>query len=286
MANDERGYAHPELLRDTAWLEEHLNDPDLCLIDCESVDAYNRCHIPGARCLAAAIPGPTKRPPYLLKDPTDGVYIMKPDLFGEVMGRLGVGDDTMVYAYDGQGSHYAARLWWVLRYYGHSRVHLINGGWDKWMREGRRISRGPVHITPAHFMPRAQPQYVVTAEELRDSIGKPGVVILDTRTDAEYIGTNDRGTARGGHLPTAHHVEWLKAINWDEGQTFRPAAELREMYSAAGVTPDKEILTHCYGNIRSSHTAFTLTLLGYERVRNYEASWAEWGNRLDLPVER
>src|SRR3990172_5124491 len=153
MGNSERDYAHPELLRDTAWLAEHLDNPGLCLIDCESADAYNRAHIPGARSLAA-IPGPTKRPPYLLKDPGDGVYIMKPDLFSEVMGRLGVGDDTVVYAYDGQGSHYAARLWWVLRYYGHSRVHLINGGWDKWIRERRPISRAPVHIAPAHFTPR------------------------------------------------------------------------------------------------------------------------------------
>ncbi len=281
----EKGYAHPEMLVDTAWLAEHLNDPDLVLIDCESWDAYHRAHIPRARCLASAIKVPTKREPYLLKDPADGVFIMKPEMIAEVMGHLGIGDHTIIYAYDGHGCHYAARLWWVLRHYGHPNVRLVDGGWGKWLKEGRLASR-QTEAAPAQaaFTPRPQPQCTVTAEELRNSQAKPGLVILDARTEDEYVGKNDRGTKRGGHVPGAVHQEWVHVLTPDEEQTFRPAAELLEMYRQVGVTPDKEVLTYCHGNIRSSHTAFTLALLGFDRVRNYEGAWAEWGNRLDLPI--
>ncbi len=283
----EKGYARPDMLRDTAWLEAHLNDPGLCLVDCESVQAYERAHIPGARCLASAITVPTKREPWLLKDPTDGVFIIQPEMLAEVMGRLGIGDDTVVYAYDGHGCHYAARLWWVLRYYGHPQVHLIDGGWGKWLAEKRpAIRRKPAAPAPATFTARSQPEYTVSAEELRDSRGKAGTVILDARTDDEFVGLNDRGTQRGGHVPGAVHLEWVHNLTADETQQFRPADELRVAYAAVGVTPDKEILTYCHGNIRSSHTAFTLALLGFDRVRNYEGAWNEWGNRLDLPLEK
>ena len=276
-------YGRPEILVDGAWLEAHLGDPNLRIVDCDSLDAYRRAHLPGAVPIPGdQTPGPTQA--NFLKDPDDPVFVMTPAQFAAKMGGMGIGDDTEVVAYDASSSNYAGRLWWCLSYYGHTRVRVLNGGWRRWLAEKRPVAVDEVKVAPATFTPRVNASLLASADYLKAAYQRPGVVVLDVRSDGEWAGTNTRGNKRGGHIPGAVHIEWLNNLAADRDQAFRSAAELRALYETAGVTPDKEVITVCQGGIRAAQAALTLSLLGYDKVRNYDGSFREWGNRDDTPI--
>lgn len=234
-------YARPELLADTEWLARHLDDPNLRVVDCDNRDAYRRAHIPGAVHLGHPM---LPEPKMYLKDPDAPVHVLPAEKLALVMGDLGIGNDTLVVAYDGFGGLYAARLWWVLGLYGHTSVKVLNGGWRKWLAEGRPITNAEARISKASFTPRACPEFMATCDYLLGCVENPRAVILDVRSDAEWTGENPRGNARAGHIPGAVHLEWLNFITQDDLQTFRPVDELRTMLEAAGVTSAKEVVTH------------------------------------------
>ena len=267
-------YTRPELLVDGSWLQEHLDDPNLRIVDCDTRDAFRRAHIPSAVCPADNF----------FKDPNDRRFVMPPDLFAETMAGLGIGDDTDVVTYDAGGIT-AARLWWCLNYYGHTRVRVLNGGWNQWLADGRPMTMAETRPSASKpFTPRVNDSIRAGAEDILERLEKPEVVILDVRTDGEWDGSNTRGNKRQGHMPGAVHLEWTNNLTADDLRRFKSPDDLRAMYEAAGVTPDKEIVTVCQGGIRAAQTAFTLTLLGYERVRNYDGSFSDWGNRDDTPI--
>jgi thiosulfate/3-mercaptopyruvate sulfurtransferase len=169
---------------------------------------------------------------------------MGPEKFAQVMGELGIGNNTLVIAYDGFGALYATRLWWALNYYGHKRVKVLNGGWDKWLAEGRPISNAvprPPHTT---FTPHTHEEFIAGWDYVRASIGRADHVLLDVRSDGEWTGENARGSKRGGRIPGAVHLEWLNYVTNDDLKTFKPAAELRSMFDKTGVTPEKEVITY------------------------------------------
>lgn len=242
MSADE-GYAHPELLAETEWLQSALggDDPSIVIIDCDNRDAYRRAHLPGAISLVhPMLPDPLM----YLKNPDDPTYVLPPEQFAQVMGDLGIGDQALVVAYDGFGSLYATRLWWCLSYYGHQRVKVLNGGWNKWLREGRPVT--DVERKPragATFTPRANPDLLATAEGIMAAMKRPDVALLDVRSHGEWTGENTRGNRRSGHMPGAVHLEWLNYVD-DDLRAFKPAAELRQMFQQAGVTPEKEVTTY------------------------------------------
>ncbi len=230
-------YPRPEMLAETGWLAEHLDDPSVRIVDCDDPAAYWRLHIPGAVGLQAH---------HYLKDPRDPVHVMPPDVFAAAMSAHGIGDDTLVVAYDGSGGKYAARLWWTLEYYGHTRCKLLNGGFHKWLREGRPVTRDVPSIGPARFQVRSGPDCLCTVDDVRDAVGRDDTAVWDVRSLAEHSGDDPRENRRAGHIPGAAHLEWLELTDappeWS-GHLL-PADEIRQRLEAAGITPDKQVYAH------------------------------------------
>jgi thiosulfate/3-mercaptopyruvate sulfurtransferase len=229
------GYARPEMLAETEWLAEHIDNPNVRIVDTDTRDAYRRAHIPGAV---------TYRGHHYLKEEEGALHIMGPEKFAGVMGELGIGDNTLVIAYDGFGALYATRLWWALNYYGHMQVKVLNGGWNKWLAEEMPISNAVSRPPNTTFTPHIHEEFMAQWDDVRTSIGQGNRVLLDVRSDAEWTGENARGTKRGGRIPGAVHLEWLNYITDDDRRTFKPAVELRAMFDKMGATPEKEIITY------------------------------------------
>lgn len=269
------GYARSELLAETDWLAEHLDDPNIRVVDMRAADAYKAGHIKNAVHLTFD----------KLKDSEDKLHVVNEKQVGPLMESLGIGDDTLVVAYDNQGGLGPARLWWVLDYYGHTKMKILNGGWNKWTKEGRSTVADEPKITPAKFTPKVNPNVICGISDVKNAIDQPDFVIVDARSAAEYAGTDVRAK-RGGHIPSAVNIDWQRNVTNDDLKVFKPADELLKMYESAGVTKDKKIIAHCQTAVRSAHTLFTLRLIGYEMLQNYDGSWAEWGNDESLPVTR
>jgi thiosulfate/3-mercaptopyruvate sulfurtransferase len=263
-----------------AWLQQHLGERNLRVIE-SSVDkaTYDRAHIPGAQWV-------DPYGPLLLKgDQSDG-HVITPAQFAALMSRLGVAPETTVVWYGDGHSRYAMRAYWTLAYYRHpGAFYVLDGGRERWVAEGRPLTADVVTPPRVSYPEPADgdPSNDATWQHVRDAIGRPDAAIVDVRTAAEYDGSDVRA-ARGGHIPGAVHLEWTEALAGEN--VLKPPDELRRIYAERGVTPDKEVIVHCQLGIRAAHTWFVLKhVLGYPRVRNYGGSWAEWGNREDLPVE-
>src|SRR5690349_2693737 len=203
-------------------------------------------------------------------------------MIDHLLNSRGVDASTPVVVYDEQSGIRAARAFWFLEYFGHPSTRLLDGGFNGWIRAGLPVTRDARPPAKSTWSGTAQPAAIATWRDVKDRLGDPGTVIVDTRSDGEYRGTTVRAK-RGGAIPGAVHIEWKR--NLDEDGEFKPAAELRAMYESAGVTPDKEVVTYCQGGYRAAHSYLALRLLGYPRVRNYTGSWKEWGDRTDLPIE-
>ena len=269
------GYARPELLAEPDWLWQHRDDSTVRVIDCAPLEAYRRAHIPGAVGLPVH---------FYIKDPTNDTYVMQPDQFKDLMERLGVTDDMTVVTYDDNNALVATRLWWVLNYYGHTNAKVLNGGWHRWLTEGRPITFHQTRPPRGSFTPRINPSMLCRLDDLMAKVQAGDTNILDVRTDEEWLGTNDRGNKRAGHVPGAKHLEWINFVTSDDRRGFKPGAELRAMLREVGINPEQEVVTYCQGGIRAAHGAFVLYLLGAERVRMYDASMREWANRDDTPL--
>jgi thiosulfate/3-mercaptopyruvate sulfurtransferase len=269
------GYARPELLVETDWVEQHRNDPSVRVVDMRGEAAYAAGHLPGAVRIAE---GP-------LRDREDRLtYLPKPDQLAAMMEKAGISNGTHVVVYDDQGGRLAARLWYVLNAFGHERVSLVNGGWNQWAAEKRPTETEVPTVAPTRFTPRQTPTLTCPSPELLAR--KPGTVVLDTRSPEEFRGErSSSGAAKAGRVPGAVNVEWRENVT---GPTlvFKPAEELRKLYESQGVTPDREIIAYCATGGRASHTLFALKLLGYPRVRVYYGSFTDYTARPDAPVER
>ena len=268
-------YARPQMLVETDWLAAHLNDPSVRIVDLrQAAQGYEAGHIPGAVYLANAAIRDTKMAPTFLPSKAD---------FEKLMSSLGISNKTRVIAYDERGGIYAARLWWILNYYGHTNVALLNGGWIKWNLEKRAVSMDKPQPAAASFTAKPDSRWVATAQDVVAAIDKPGIKIVDARTQAEIEGKDLRGIKNGGYIPSSIPVYWEDALD-PVTKAFKPADQLEKLFKDRGIAPSDEVITYCQVGMRASVDLFVLHLLGYNKLRNYYGAWEEWGNRDDLPT--
>jgi thiosulfate/3-mercaptopyruvate sulfurtransferase len=267
-------YTNPQLLWSVDELKSRLSDPKLVLMDMRPPEAFANGHIPGARSFDIFGISLIDTRPQALEA---FLWIIE-----HLIQAKGINNDSTVVVYDDVAGMRSARLFWFLEFFGHSDVHIFNGGFKAWQAAGLPTTRDAEVPKTGNFKMKQRPELLATADEVLSSLGYPGTVIVDTRSDAEYLGQLVRAK-RGGAIPSAVHLEWTN--NLDENGFFKSADELTRMYADKKITPDKEIIPHCQGAYRSAHTFLALRLIGYPNVKNYLGSWAEWGNRDDLPID-
>jgi thiosulfate/3-mercaptopyruvate sulfurtransferase len=266
-------YAHPEQLVETDWVAAHAADASVRIVDMRQT-GYADGHVPGAVYLSPVAIRDAKAPP---------TFLPTPAAFEAMMATLGISNATRVVVYDERGGIYAARLWWILNYYGHANVALVNGGWIKWTAEQRPSTTAAVAAPASTFTARAQPAWIATASDVVGAIDKPGVKIVDARTQNEIDGKDLRNIKRGGFIPSSTPLYWEDLLD-AQATTFKPADELKKIYADRGIVPSQEVIAYCQVGMRASVDLFALHLVGYDRLRNYYGAWEEWGNRDDLPL--
>jgi thiosulfate/3-mercaptopyruvate sulfurtransferase len=278
------GLARPEILATTEWLAENLGRSEIRILDLRwrpdgSAHATHAAgHIPGAvlvdwraDLIDAGENGET-------------ILLASPDRVAALATRVGISDGSTVVVYDDSQSLFAARAWWSLRAYGFESVRILDGGYPDWVAAGHTISKVDAPPPPGTFTIRAPNRTRLTTSDVRGLLGSPDVALLDARAPAEYHGY-EGNTKRLGHIPGAVNVP-VGATSRPGRQALRDGAELRELLRKANVTRGPRIVCYDGSGIAAAKLAFVLTLLGHEDVAVYDGGWAEWGNRLDLPVDR
>jgi thiosulfate/3-mercaptopyruvate sulfurtransferase len=282
-------------LAEPDWVEANIHDPGITILDLQGYvltelaadgsqkakylgarEDYEKGHIPGAVFVDWT------RDIVDLDDPIPA-QVAGPDKIAHVLAEAGVGDDTLVIAYDNHpASQFATRMWWVLRYYGHDNVRVLNGGLKRWIAEGRTLTSEEPDVASKRFTPRLRPELRRSGEEVLQAIGSNGTCLVDARDEGQYTGAIRRGK-QGGHIPGAIHLP-REALIGPDG-TFAPSESLAEVIDGAGLREDCEVVAYCNGGVAATTVLFALSMLGRENWANYDGSWNEWGNRDDLPVE-
>ncbi len=279
-------YAHPEALVSTDWVAEHLADPSIRIVESnEDVLLYSTGHVPGA--VHIDWRGD-------LQDQTVRDYIA-PAEFAEMCSRHGIGPDTTVVFYGDKSNWWACYALWAFQLFGHESVRIMDGGRDKWKAEGRELTRDVPKSEPVDYPVPTERRDAEIRAFYEDALAQSeaGKPLIDVRSPGEFVGEvthmpeyPQEGVLRGGHIPGAKSVPWKKATNDDA--TFKSADELKALYEdETGLKPGEDVVAYCRIGERSSHTWFVLKyLLGYEKVRNYDGSWTEWGNRVRAPIAK
>ncbi|MBF6611555.1 MAG: sulfurtransferase [Chloroflexi bacterium] len=306
QSSSQAGYAHPEVLVSTEWVEQHLNDRNIRIIEAdEDVLLYEQGHIPGA----VKLDWHTDLQDDLRRDYLDKAA------FEKLCEARGINNDTTVIFYGDKNNWWATYAFWVFQLFGHTNARVMDGGRQKWVAEQLPLTKDVPSFSGGNYNYTAQERRDEGIRAFRDDVLdmldpgegvdasknrrksqakklKEGVALVDVRSGPEYTGEMvhmvnypQEGAQRGGHIPGARNIPWSQAAK--EDGTFKGVEELRNIYGGEGIVVDKDVVTYCRIGERSSHTWFVLKyLLGYPRVRNYDGSWTEWGNLVDAPIEK
>ncbi|MBA3750285.1 MAG: sulfurtransferase [Nitrosopumilus sp.] len=284
MSNE---YAYPEVLVDTQWTEEHLNDPNVRIaeVDYDPKSNYFLGHIPGAVLFDWRQD---------INDPINRNILSKQACEKLLSEKAGLNDNSTLVLYGDFNNWFAAFAFWVFKYYGYKDIKIINGGRKKWLEEDRLIDKDNPSYPSGNFKANNPDEKIrIYLNSVSQSINEQdSIVLVDVRSPQEFSGEitapaeyPTEHAQRGGHIPGAVNIPWAKAVN--EDGTFKSVEELKKLYHDKGITQDKEIISYCRIGERSSHTWFVLKyLLGYPNVKNYDGSWTEWGNMIGNPIEK
>ena len=282
--SENKGYAHPEALVDADWVQAHLNDPKIRLVEVDvDTKAYDSGHIPGA----VAFNWQKELQDQVVRAPVDA------DQLASLLSNAGISNDTTIVVYGDNNNWFAAWALWILKYYGHDDVRILDGGRAKWLADKREITTQVPHYSATTYIVKGTNDSIrVFRDQVLKELGGSNLALVDVRSPGEYSGEllapanlPQEGAQRGGHIPGAANIPWSQAVR--EDGTFKSADELRALYGSKSVTPDKEVIAYCRIGERSSHTWFVLSyLLGYNNVRNYDGSWTEWGSLIGAPIEK
>ena len=278
-------YAHPEVLVDTQWVVDHINDHEVRIaeVDYDPTANYNLGHVPGAVLFDWK------------KDINDPVTrnIFSRQSCEDLLQRTGVNNNTTLVLYGDFNNWFAAFAFWAFKYYGFKDLRLMNGGRKKWLEEDRPISKDIPQYQRGNFKTTEPDKSIrVFLNQVKEALDKENIAMVDVRSPKEFTGEilappeyPTEHAQRGGHIPRASNIPWSQAVK-DDG-TFKSVEELKQLYHSKGIVPEKEIIAYCRIGERSSHTWFVLKyLLGYPNVKNYDGSWTEWGNIVDNPIEK
>ena len=267
-------YANPELVVTTDWVEEHIDDSNVVIVDTRT-RGYEESHIPGAVWLDINASRDKNNPP---------TYLPDLDTFVATLEKIGISSDTHIVFYDDRGGIYGTRPWVLLQLLGHEKASIVNGGWPKWIAESKNTSAEPPAVARGAIVIKRNDEWIATADDVATAIDQPGVRLMDARKPAEFDGTEIGKNPRGGAIPSATNLFWENTVE-GEYQSFKTANELTDLFASHSLSQEDDVITYCQGGGQAAHELFVMHLMGFDDLRLYLGSMEDWSRQPERPLQ-